>query len=252
MFGAGLHADRIGTVRVHARRIYRSPASQAGTDGSGQRRDAFPGRDWRDEPGDAGETLARAPGRRNQTRGLHGAPSDQYSHRGGHQPGPRAWHQERHVPPGSLLSIERRADQVAAVAGTQKRHSAAGDFVLGKIFAPRRNDTRTHRRRHAPLDGLRLPGNVRELENTIERAVALGSGPFLSVNDLPTSLQYPTTDRAPEKEEVLPLDELERRAILSTLRQTGGDKQAAARMLGIGKTTLYRKLKQYQIERADA
>ncbi len=96
------------------------------------------------------------------------------------------------------------------------------------------------------------PGNVRELENTIERAVALGSGPFLSVNDLPTSLQYPTTDRAPEKEEVLPLDELERRAILSTLRQTGGDKQAAARMLGIGKTTLYRKLKQYQIERADA
>ena len=96
------------------------------------------------------------------------------------------------------------------------------------------------------------PGNVRELENTIERAVALGSGPYLSVNDLPTTLQYPTTERAPEKEELLPLDELERRAILSTLRQTGGDKQAAARMLGIGKTTLYRKLKQYQIERVDA
>jgi two-component system response regulator HydG len=96
------------------------------------------------------------------------------------------------------------------------------------------------------------PGNVRELENTIERAVALGSGPYVHVTDLPTTLQYPTTERAPEKEELLPLDELERRAILSTLRQTGGDKQAAARMLGIGKTTLYRKLKQYQIERADA
>jgi DNA-binding NtrC family response regulator len=96
------------------------------------------------------------------------------------------------------------------------------------------------------------PGNVRELENTIERAVALGSGPYLSVHDLPTTLQYPTAERAPEKEELLPLDELERRAILSTLRQTGGDKQAAARTLGIGKTTLYRKLKQYQIERADA
>jgi DNA-binding NtrC family response regulator len=102
------------------------------------------------------------------------------------------------------------------------------------------------------LQGMPWPGNVRELENTIERAVALGSGPFLSVNDLPTTLQYPTTERAPEKEELLPLDELERRAILSTLRQTGGDKQTAARMLGIGKTTLYRKLKQYQIERADA
>ena len=95
------------------------------------------------------------------------------------------------------------------------------------------------------------PGNVRELENAIERAVALGSGPFVNVHDLPSNLQYPTSDRAPAKEEVLPLEELERRAILNTLRQTGGDKQAAARALGIGKTTLYRKLKQYQIERGD-
>jgi DNA-binding NtrC family response regulator len=96
------------------------------------------------------------------------------------------------------------------------------------------------------------PGNVRELENAIERAVALGSGPFVAVHDLPSNLQYPTSDRAPASEEVLPLEELERRAILSTLRQTGGDKQAAARALGIGKTTLYRKLKQYQIEREEA
>jgi transcriptional regulator with PAS, ATPase and Fis domain len=95
------------------------------------------------------------------------------------------------------------------------------------------------------------PGNVRELENTIERAVALGSGPFVCVHDLPSNLQYPTSERAPNKEEMLPLDELERRAILSMLHQTGGDKQAAARALGIGKTTLYRKLKQYQIARAN-
>ncbi len=94
------------------------------------------------------------------------------------------------------------------------------------------------------------PGNVRELENAIERAIALGSGPYVSVNDLPTNLQFPTTERTPTKEEMLPLEELERRAILSTLHQTGGDKQATARMLGIGKTTLYRKLKHYQLERA--
>jgi DNA-binding NtrC family response regulator len=92
------------------------------------------------------------------------------------------------------------------------------------------------------------PGNVRELENCIERAVALGSGPIVHVADLPSSLQYPTTERAPEKDELLPLEELERRAILRTLRETSGDKLAAARILGIGKTTLYRKLKQYHMD----
>jgi two-component system response regulator HydG len=95
------------------------------------------------------------------------------------------------------------------------------------------------------------PGNVRELENAIERAVALGSGPILHVADLPSSLQYPTSERAPDKDEILPLEELERRAILRTLRETSGDKLAAARMLGIGKTTLYRKLKQYHVEHAE-
>jgi two-component system response regulator HydG len=95
------------------------------------------------------------------------------------------------------------------------------------------------------------PGNVRELENAIERAVALGSGPIVHVGDLPSSLHYPSHERVPEKEELLPLEELERRAILRTLRETGGDKLAAARMLGIGKTTLYRKLKQYNMQHVE-
>jgi DNA-binding NtrC family response regulator len=96
------------------------------------------------------------------------------------------------------------------------------------------------------------PGNVRELENAIERAVAMGSGPIVHVGDLPSNLHYPSSERVPEKDELLPMEELERRAILRTLRETGGDKLAAARMLGIGKTTLYRKLKQYQMEQAQA
>jgi DNA-binding NtrC family response regulator len=92
------------------------------------------------------------------------------------------------------------------------------------------------------------PGNVRELENAIERATALGSGPILHVGDLPSNLQYGTGERLPQNDELLPLEELERRAILRALRESGGDKLAAARLLGIGKTTLYRKLKQYEAQ----
>ena len=89
---------------------------------------------------------------------------------------------------------------------------------------------------------------MRELENAIERAVALGSGPILHVGDLPTNLHYATGRQAARIDELLPLEELERRAILRALRETSGDKLAAARLLGIGKTTLYRKLKHYDAQ----
>jgi DNA-binding NtrC family response regulator len=91
------------------------------------------------------------------------------------------------------------------------------------------------------------PGNVRELENAIERAVALGSGPILHVGDLPSNLQYGMGERMSQSDD-LRLEELERRAIFRALREASGDKLAAARLLGIGKTTLYRKLKQYGAE----
>jgi DNA-binding NtrC family response regulator len=92
------------------------------------------------------------------------------------------------------------------------------------------------------------PGNIRELENAIARAVALGSGPILHVGDLPSNLQYTSMEKLPENDDVVPLEALERRAIFRALRETAGDKLAAARLLGIGKTTLYRKLKQYESE----
>ncbi len=96
------------------------------------------------------------------------------------------------------------------------------------------------------------PGNIRELENAIERAVALGSGPILHVGDLPSNLQYTSPEKLSDADELVPLDALERRAIFRALRETAGDKLAAARLLGIGKTTLYRKLKQYESGRLQA
>jgi two-component system response regulator HydG len=96
------------------------------------------------------------------------------------------------------------------------------------------------------------PGNIRELENAIERAVALGSGPILHVTDLPSNLQYTASEKVSDVDELVPLEILERRAIFRALQETSGDKLAAARLLGIGKTTLYRKLKQYESGRTQA
>ncbi len=95
------------------------------------------------------------------------------------------------------------------------------------------------------------PGNVRELENCLERACALTSGPTIHIADLPTALQNfhtQTPEVAGSIEAVggvAPLAELEKRAILHAITLLNGDKLEAARQLGIGKTTLYRKLKEY-------
>jgi two-component system response regulator HydG len=89
------------------------------------------------------------------------------------------------------------------------------------------------------------PGNVRELENAIECAVALGSDAILQVGDLPPKLQRVTVHTLPRNDVPMKLEEIERRAIFRALEETGDDKVEAARQLGIGKTTLYRKLKDY-------
>jgi len=91
------------------------------------------------------------------------------------------------------------------------------------------------------------PGNVRELENSLERACALSSGPVIQLNDLPSVLHGRAGIAVPgdNSAKILPMSELEKQTILNTITQLNGDKLLAARMLGIGKTTLYRKLKEY-------
>jgi DNA-binding NtrC family response regulator len=132
------------------------------------------------------------------------------------------------------------------------------------------------------LLGYEWPGNVRELENCVQHMVAINSGPLLHVADLPSNLQNflnqrrsqylmaaagaqqapahggasfrPDEDQPPHLQAaqsapgVIPLAELERRAILNALQYTKGDRAVAAHLLGIGRTTLYRKLKEYNFE----
>jgi transcriptional regulator with PAS, ATPase and Fis domain len=92
------------------------------------------------------------------------------------------------------------------------------------------------------------PGNVRELENAIECAVAMSPGPVLSMDSFPANVLISSTRCPLVGDDLLPLEEITRRAIFRALRETDGHRPAAARMLGIGKTTLYRKLKEFESE----
>jgi two-component system response regulator HydG len=92
------------------------------------------------------------------------------------------------------------------------------------------------------------PGNVRELENSIQHALTMGSPPQIRFADLPSYLQNFVGQPRHDARALATLQELEHRAILQTLEATKGDRLRAAKLLGIGKTTIYRKLKRYGLE----
>jgi len=87
------------------------------------------------------------------------------------------------------------------------------------------------------------PGNVRELENVLERAVALTGSATIDIIDLPAPLREPA--RSTNGAARLPLKEIERQYILDTVTACNDNYDEAARVLGIGRTTLWRKLKNY-------
>ena len=92
------------------------------------------------------------------------------------------------------------------------------------------------------------PGNVRELENVIHRSLLVASPPELKRDDLPRELTgartgAPSSDGEPA--ELCSLEELERQAIARAIDHFGGNLSDVARLLGIGRSTLYRKLEQY-------
>ena len=97
--------------------------------------------------------------------------------------------------------------------------------------------------------GYEWPGNVRELENCVERTCAFTSGSLIHTTDLPPEIaNYPRPESSNgngQAGRIIRIAELEKQTILSAVAELNGDKLRAARLLGIGKTTLYRRLKHY-------
>ncbi|MBX0288819.1 sigma-54 dependent transcriptional regulator [Hymenobacter sp. HSC-4F20] len=88
-------------------------------------------------------------------------------------------------------------------------------------------------------------GNVRELKNVLERAAILADGDLLTVDDLPAEFHYLPTPLTTDEASDRTLRTLEKRQIRQVLQETGGNKMEAARQLGIGTKTLYRKIQEY-------
>jgi DNA-binding NtrC family response regulator len=99
----------------------------------------------------------------------------------------------------------------------------------------------------AALVAYDFPGNVRELENLLERAYALGANREITPGDLPALTASGAPAAAPDADRIPTLAETERDLILRALRRFDNDKAQAARALGLSPRTMYRRLKEYGI-----
>jgi two-component system response regulator AtoC len=87
-----------------------------------------------------------------------------------------------------------------------------------------------------------FPGNVRELEHVIERAVILADGDTIDVNQLPVRFKSTSPSTRVDEQDIITLAEMEKKHILKALRATSGNKSKAAELLGISRSALWRKL----------
>ncbi|WP_319583972.1 sigma 54-interacting transcriptional regulator [uncultured Pseudodesulfovibrio sp.] len=146
-----------------------------------------------------------------------------------------------HVMALRLPALRERQDDVPLLANFFLERYAEKNRKTVKGFTPLAMDILIH---HT------WPGNVRELENTIERAVILSMGEYVTERELPAALQKSYEQNTPMDDGQMqlggqPLEDVQKQAILATLEQTGGNKSEAAKILDITRTTLNNKLKKY-------
>jgi DNA-binding NtrC family response regulator len=100
------------------------------------------------------------------------------------------------------------------------------------------------------LMGYHWPGNARQLENVIQRAYALGADGWLRTEDLPQEIAHQAVEtvKTVKTDTNFNLKVLEKKTIKQALREAGGNKAEAAKLLGINTTTVYRKMVKYNIE----
>ncbi|MBI2338998.1 MAG: sigma-54-dependent Fis family transcriptional regulator [Deltaproteobacteria bacterium] len=93
------------------------------------------------------------------------------------------------------------------------------------------------------------PGNIRELQNVIERAALLTQGEYILPEDFPFSAPPPAdADLSGKARRKVPMEAIEKEYILEVLKEAGGNRSEAAQVLGIGRKTLYNKLERYGME----
>jgi two-component system response regulator HydG len=97
------------------------------------------------------------------------------------------------------------------------------------------------------LTAFSWPGNVRQLKSTIELMTVLSQGTMLSIDDIPADIRGGASGESGSAKSLggVPLDQIEKQAIKQTLDLCEGNREQAAKMLGMGERTLYRKLKEY-------